>query len=166
MADRAAALIAHFGLEPHPEGGWYRRRFRSDTPVAGPRGLRAAVTTIVFLLRAGEMSRWHRVHADEIWHFYEGAPLRLLTADPLLQQIEERVLQLGTAPDPVAVVPASHWQAAECVAESTADYTLVGCTVAPGFDFVDFALLAEQSETAAANAQALRTRHPGVARLL
>ena len=166
MADRAAALIAHFGLEPHPEGGWYRRQYRSDTVVAGPLGPRAAVTTIVYLLRAGELSRWHRVHADEVWHFYEGAPLRLLTADPLLQQVDERVLHLGARPSPVAVVPASHWQAAECAAENGAAYALVGCTVAPGFEFADFALLAEQPDTAAASAQTLRARHPEHARLL
>ncbi len=157
MVDPAAALIARFGLAPHPEGGWYRRLYCSPTEVDGPLGRRPAVTTIVYLLRTTEVSRWHRVGADEIWHFYEGAPLALLRADPDLQRIEETLL--GPAADalPVAAVPLGHWQAAR----SRGAYSLVGCTVAPGFDFADFTLLADDPL-----AQQLRARHPAHAVLL
>lgn len=136
---RADALIARLGLAPHPEGGWYRRLYRSTTSVLGPAGERAAATTIVYLLRQGEASRWHRVRADEVWHFYEGAPLTLSRADPELVAIED--FRLGPVDEalPVGVVPAGHWQAAR----SDGDYSLVGCTVAPGFDFADFMLLAD-----------------------
>lgn len=157
-ADPAAALIARFGLAPHPEGGWYRRLYCSPTQVSGPTGLRPAVTTIVYLLRAHESSRWHRVRADEIWHFYEGAPLTLLTADPALDRIEETLLGHAADASPVAAVPAGHWQAAR----SEGAYSLVGCTVAPGFDFADFTLLADD----AALNQRLRVRHPVYATLL
>jgi len=156
-ADRAAALIARFDLAPHPEGGWYRRLYCSSTEVNGPIGRRPAVTSIVYLLRADETSRWHRVRADEIWHFYEGAPLTLLHADPALVRIEMTLLGSTAEAAPVAAVPAGHWQAAR----SRGAYSLVGCTVAPGFDFADFTLLADDPL-----ADRLRTRHPAHATLL
>jgi uncharacterized protein len=128
--DTASALIAHLQLRPHPEGGWYRETW------AGPEVLgRASGTAILFLLRAGERSHWHRVDADEIWHFHAGAPLKLR-----LGATASRVVRLG--PDvlrgdtPQAVVPAGHWQAAE----TTGAWTLVGCTVSPGFRFEGFEL--------------------------
>ena len=119
-ADR---LIALLDLKPHPEGGHFRETFRDG---AG----RGHSTAIYFLLKAGEMSRWHRVDAAEAWHFYRGAPLEL--------RIGKAVYVLGPdveeAQAPQVVVPPGAWQSAR----SLGDYTLVGCTVAPGFDFAHF----------------------------
>ncbi|OJT94934.1 MAG: cupin [Alphaproteobacteria bacterium 65-7] len=126
MPDRNEAdrLIAHLGLQPHPEGGHFRETFRDAN-----RG-RAHSTAIYFLLRRGESSRFHRVDAAEVWHFYRGAPLEL--------QIGTDVVILGpdleAGQQPQAVVPPGAWQAAR----SLGDYTLVGCTVAPGFEFSAF----------------------------
>ncbi|MFL6827406.1 MAG: cupin domain-containing protein [Bradyrhizobium sp.] len=129
----AAEIIARLELRPHPEGGFYRETFRdSRTDTDG----RALSTAIYFLLARGERSHWHRIDAVEIWHYHAGDALILRTAD----NNGQRSLMLG--PDlakgevPQAVVPAQTWQAAE----STGDWTLVGCTVAPGFDFAGFEL--------------------------
>ena len=117
-------LIAHLRLSPHPEGGHFRETFRDSNPG------RAHSTAIYFLLKAGEHSRWHRVDAAQVWHFYRGAPLEL--------QICKQVVVLGSdiaaGQVPQAVVPPGSWQAAK----SLGDYTLVGCTVAPGFEFAHF----------------------------
>jgi uncharacterized protein len=122
-ADR---LIALLGLEPHPEGGHFRETFREANQG------RALSTAIYFLLKAGEISRWHRVDATEVWHFYRGAPLELL--------IGKEIYVLGPEVDeaqaPQVVVPAGMWQSAK----SLGDYTLAGCTVAPGFEFDHFEL--------------------------
>lgn len=131
----ADAIIAALGLEPHPEGGWFVETFRD-----APRGGRGHSTAIYFLLKAGETSRWHRVKdAAEVWHFYAGAPLQLEVADGS----GRRSLRLGhdipAGERPQAVVPADAWQSAR----SLGDWTLVGCTVAPGFDFAAFELAAE-----------------------
>ena len=130
----AEQIITHLHLQPHPEGGWYRETWRHD---AGE-GLRGAGTAILFLLERGEKSAWHRVDATEIWHFYAGAPLRLSHAeDPLV--VTEDVL----GPDvlggqlPQFVVPPHVWQSAETLG----DWTLVGCTVSPAFEFAGFELL-------------------------
>ena len=129
----ADALIAHLGLQPHPEGGWYRQTW------AGPlREGRASGTAILFLLKAGERSHWHRVDADEIWLWHAGAPLTLWIGEAAF-----RTTLLG--PDVLngqavqALVPAGHWQAAE----STGAFTLVSCTVPPGFRFEGFELAPE-----------------------
>lgn len=128
-------VIRRLGLVPHPEGGHYRETFRD---AAGPSG-RAASTAIYFLLKAGEESRWHRVDAAEVWHFYAGAPLQLVVADGCTPH---RTLALGpdlaAGQQPQAVVPAGHWQQAR----SFGAYTLVGCTVAPGFEFTGFEMAA------------------------
>jgi predicted cupin superfamily sugar epimerase len=129
----ADEIIARLGLKPHPEGGHYRETFRDSHAVDGNR---AASTAIYFLLARGEKSHWHRVDAVEIWHYYAGSALTLRIADGN----GERAIRLGpdvTADEqPQAVVPAHAWQAAE----SSGDWTLVGCTVAPGFDFAKFEL--------------------------
>jgi uncharacterized protein len=129
----AEAVIAALGLAPHPEGGCFRETFRA-APAAGGRG---ASTAIYFLLRAGEVSRWHRVDADEVWHWYAGARLLLsISADgrtTMQQRLGNDVLG-GERPQ--AVVPAGAWQSAR----STGAWTLVGCTVAPAFDFSGFEL--------------------------
>jgi predicted cupin superfamily sugar epimerase len=125
-ADR---IIAALGLEPHPEGGWYRQTW------VGPGEARASGTAILFLLKAGERSHWHRVDADEIWIFNAGAPLVL----SLGQELARDVLM---GPDVLSgqvvqqVVPAGWWQAAR----STGAWTLVTCTVSPGFRFEGFEL--------------------------
>jgi len=122
-ADRIIALL---NLKPHPEGGYFRETFRDGAAADG----RAYSTAIYFLLKAGEISRWHRVDAVEIWHFYRGAPLEL--------RIGKDIYVLGPNVDeaqaPQVVVPPHAWQSAK----SLGDYTLVGCTVAPGFEFAHF----------------------------
>jgi predicted cupin superfamily sugar epimerase len=161
MIERAAELIATLGLRPHPEGGHYGEVFRSAARVrpADRDVERVALTTIYFLLEAGEWSRWHRVAADEAWHFYEGDALDLLWLDADGDAV--RRARLGPAAAgtrPVAVVPAGCWQAARPLGA----YTLVGCTVAPGFEFADFTLLADRPEDAAR----VRARHPELANLI
>ena len=141
MHSRAAELIETLRLQPHPEGGFFREIFRSAhsvTPVDG-RGARAAITTIYFLLTRDTFSRWHRVRSDEVWHLYEGGPLELLEMDPRLGSLQRhRLTQAGDGEAaPVRTIPAGHWQAARSVGE----YALMGCSVGPGFDYIDFDML-------------------------
>jgi len=142
-ARRLRWLVATLELQPHPEGGHYRRIHASTarvTPADG-RGIRPALTCIHYLLAAGECSRWHRVASDEAWHYIEGAPLALFDADPGFEQVEMRALgPFAPGAEPVRVVPHRRWQAAR----STGAYTLVACTVGPGFDFADFEMLRDQ----------------------
>ena len=130
--------IAHLlDLEPHPEGGRYRETFRDTAAVGfGADPARAASTAIYFLLRAGEVSRWHRVDASEVWHWYAGAPLSLTLADAQGRRGLRLGPDLAAGERPQAVVPAGVWQQAA----SHGDWTLVGCTVAPGFQFAGFEL--------------------------
>jgi predicted cupin superfamily sugar epimerase len=123
------------GLKPHPEGGHFVETFR-DTRIDA--NGRAASTAIYFLLARGERSHWHRVDAAEAWHFYAGAPLELRYEE--IGAIKSVTLgsDLARGERPQAVVPAGAWQDAV----STGDWTLVGCTVAPGFDFAGFELAA------------------------
>jgi uncharacterized protein len=149
MTDRAVSLISALGLIPHPEGGYYGELYRSNAVVhpADGRGPRSAVTTIYFLLTEGAVSRWHRVQSDEVWHFYEGAPLDLWLAPPGIDAVDQRRLgPLDGSQRPVWAVPGGWWQAAR----SAGAYTLVGCTVGPGFDFDDFGLAADQPSAARA----------------
>jgi len=131
---RAAELIATLGLKPHPEGGHYAEVFRSRQRVqpADARPPRLALTTIDFLLAAGEFSAWHRVASDEVWHLLEGDGLRLWLAPPDLSRFDAVELRPGGLRR--QVVPADWWQAAE----ATAGFAYVGATVGPGFDFADF----------------------------
>jgi uncharacterized protein len=131
----AAEVIRCLDLKPHPEGGHFRETFRDAASVGGGR---APSTAIYFLLARGERSRWHRVDAAEVWHFYAGAPLALDIAAGDGATIEHVMLgvDLGNGERPQAVVPAHAWQAAE----SSGAWTLVGCTVAPGFEFKGFEL--------------------------
>jgi predicted cupin superfamily sugar epimerase len=128
----AAEMIRALDLKPHPEGGHYRQTFQdARTDASG----RAASTAIYFLLARGERSHWHRVDAVEVWHYHAGAPLVLEMADAA-----GAIRRMKLGPDiamgerPQGVVPMGHWQAAE----SLGDWTLVGCTVAPGFQFSGF----------------------------
>jgi len=140
MHPRAQELIDELKLEPHPEGGFYREIHRSPLQVQpqDTRGVRAAMTTIYFLLPAPAFSRWHAVASDEIWHLYEGGPLELRVCDPQVNATEViRLDRASAATGPVAIVPANHWQAARPLGE----YALVGATVGPGFEFGDFSFL-------------------------
>lgn len=152
MHPRAAELIRVLDLVPHPEGGHFGEVYRSALTVrpADRDVSRAALTSIYFLLAAGERSRWHRVAADEAWHFYEGDPLELLwTASDGTTCEARRLGPVGAGVAPVAVVPAGCWQAAR----PTGAYALVGCSVGPGFDYADFTLLAGQPGAAASLAE-------------
>ena len=156
---RAAELIEALALAPHPEGGFYREIWRAPQGVApnDRRGARSALTAIYFLLPAGAVSRWHRVRSDEIWHHYEGAPLELLLVPSDALRLERvRLGPLAEGQAPVRCVPARRWQAAR----SLGAYTLVGCTVGPGFEFADFELLSDQPELADALCGALPEAAP------
>jgi len=147
--DRVAGLIRLFDLRPHPEGGHYREIFRSGAQVtpAGGRGSRAGMTTIHFLLRRGEWSRWHRVLSDEAWHLEEGDGLDLLVMPADLGGVERvRLAPAAAGGQPVHVVPAGCWQAARPFGA----YGLASCDVGPGFDFADFALMADHDDVATA----------------
>ncbi|MEA3024108.1 MAG: uncharacterized protein QOK01_2960 [Alphaproteobacteria bacterium] len=136
-ASGAADIIRLLDLRPHPEGGHFRETFRDKRASDG----RAASTAIYFLLARGERSHWHRVDATEVWHWYAGSPLVLETAvtdgGPLTRTTLGPDLAAGERPQ--AVVPAHAWQAAESLGE----WTLAGCTVAPGFEFSGFEMAAK-----------------------
>ncbi|MDQ4069729.1 MAG: cupin domain-containing protein [Actinomycetota bacterium] len=119
-------VIAALGLQPHPEGGWFRETWREP-----------AATAIYYLLRSGERSHWHRVDATEVWHFYAGDPLELAMS-PDGHQIERLVLgpDVAGGQQPQLVVPARTWQSARPLGA----WTLAGCTVAPAFQFSGFEL--------------------------
>ena len=136
----ADEVVAKLGMQRHPEGGWYKETFR-DEQLTDANG-RAASTAIYYLLPAGERSHWHRVlDAAEVWHFYAGAALELSLAEPDGTGARTHALgpDLAAGQLPQAVVPAGWWQAAV----STGDWTLVGCTVSPGFEFAGFRLAPE-----------------------
>jgi len=132
----AGEIVSLLDLRPHPEGGYFRETFRDERALADAR---AASTAIYFLLTRERASHWHRIDAVEIWHHYAGAALQLSVADGATT----RTLRLG--PDiangerPQGIVPAHAWQAARTLGE----WTLVGCTVAPGFVFERFELAPE-----------------------
>jgi uncharacterized protein len=146
MSDKATALIHRLGLRPHPEGGHYREVFRSPRQVqpADDRPPRPGLTTIDFLLAAGQFSAWHRVQSDEVWHLLEGGPLRLWTMPPGLDGVESIELAAGGVRR--HVVEAGWWQAAEPLGA----YAYAGATVGPGFDFADFAFGRDHAEVRAA----------------
>lgn len=127
----AADLIARLKLAPHPEGGWYRETWRSEATL--PDG-RAAGTSILFLLEAGQRSHWHRVDAEEVWIFQAGAALKLSTAQG--RNLTETRLGPGPGQSPQHVVRKDEWQAAE----ADRGWALVACVVAPGFRFEGFEL--------------------------
>lgn len=133
MSTEALALVRRFGLKPHPEGGWYRETFR-DVP-ADPAG-RPRSTAIYYMLEAGETSEWHRVtDAAEVWHWYAGGPLVITVSENGHDASVHRLgPDLAAGEEPQFVVPAGWWQTATTLGA----YTLVGCTVAPGFTFESF----------------------------
>jgi len=156
-AMQARRLIERLSLEPHPEGGWYREIYRSASEVDTPLGARAALTTIYYLLERNQLSRWHVVASDEVWHHYGGAPLELLAYDPATHKLLRRVLASPTDRDaavgePVAVIERGRWQAAQSLGE----YSLLGCTVGPGFEFADFRFVSALDDHAAHFTGAMR----------
>ncbi len=130
----AQELIKKLGLKPHPEGGHYTQTFRDEAADT------VHSTAIYYLLQKGECSHWHRVHGSaEIWHYYAGDPL-----DLSISTDGEEITTQSLGPNilgnelPQIIIPAGHWQSAECNGE----WTLVGCTVAPGFEFENFEMAA------------------------
>jgi hypothetical protein len=137
-----AELIRRLDLQPHPEGGFYRETYRSAGKVArqGSGEACPASTAIYYLLADGNHSAWHRIRSDEVWHFYAGEPLYVHVLDEGGHLTSHRLGNALVHADAVfqVVVPAGQWFAAECV--DPASYALVGCTVAPGFEFSEFEL--------------------------
>jgi predicted cupin superfamily sugar epimerase len=161
MHPRAETLIRQLGLQPHPEGGFYREVFRSVRRVQpfDARAARSALTLIYFLLVDGGASRWHRVRSDEAWTWVEGDRLDLLALDPALTRAERTTLgPADVGVDAAAVIAAGDWQAAR----TTGAYTLVTCAVGPGFDFADFAMLSDDE----ALAGIVRSSFPDLAELI
>ena len=147
-------LIRRFDLKPHPEGGFFSETYRSVDSVRrddGSTQTRSASTAIYYLLCDGAHSAWHRIKSDEVWHFYAGEPLNVHVLDEAGRLITHTLGNALTHSDAVfqAVVPAGLWFAAECADPAT--LALVGCTVAPGFEFSEFEL---------ADVEALKARHP------
>lgn len=137
---KARQVIDELQLAPHPEGGWYREVYRSTDRVQRGEQSRSATTAIYYLLERNQLSRWHVVDADEIWHFYAGAPLELLAYDPASRLLTRHILNVpGANFAPIGVIPAGVWQAARSLGE----YSLVGCTVSPGFEFSGFRFTAD-----------------------
>ena len=154
-------LVRRFELQAHPEGGYFRETYRSaarvDRDGAGAGETRSASTAIYYLLCDGAHSAWHRIKSDEVWHFYAGEPLLVHVLDENGQLVTHRLGNTLTHPGTVfqAVVPAGLWFAAECADPAT--FALVGCTVAPGFEFSEFEL---------ADVDALRSAYPAQAEFI
>jgi len=131
VPNSADEIIKTLNLQPHPEGGFFHETWR-DSRATSERG---SGTAIYYLLRAGEMSHWHRVDAVEIWHFYAGAPLELrVSSDGIECKAWVLDTTLNTTRGPQFIIPAGTWQSARSLGE----WTLVGCTVSPAFDFAGF----------------------------
>ena len=131
MTETAAQIIARLDMKPHPEGGHFRETFRDE---AVDESGRSRSTAIYFLLAQGERSHWHRIDAVEVWHYYAGATLELGIADVSGTRVVKLGPDLAAGELPQGIVPPHAWQSAA----TTGDWTLVGCTVAPGFDFATF----------------------------
>ena len=138
MSDSAQKLIEQLGLSPHPEGGWYRETWRSAAHAEG----RSPGTAILFLLKAGEASHWHRVDAEELWLWQGGDPLELRIAPEDAGPARSIVLggDIAAGEQLQGLVPKDWWQAARPAGGGGAGYTLVSCVVVPGFDFAGFTL--------------------------
>jgi hypothetical protein len=135
----AKTLISRFNMQPHPEGGWYAETFRDDASVSSQTGeTQSASSAIYFLLEAGDLSHWHRVHGSaEIWFYHAGAPLSLTVSPDGHDAMAYRLgMNISTNEQPQLVVPAGWWQ----TATSLGEWTFVSCTVAPAFSFDNFEL--------------------------
>ncbi|RKT25068.1 hypothetical protein B0G69_0766 [Paraburkholderia sp. RAU2J] len=147
-------LIRRFDLKPHPEGGFFNETYRSAQRVirdGGSTQNRSASTAIYYLLCDGAHSAWHRIRSDEVWHFYAGEPLNVHVLDASGALVTHKLGNALTHHDAVfqAVVPTGLWFAAECADPAT--FALVGCTVAPGFEFSEFEI---------GDVDALKAEHP------
>ncbi|MBO6534628.1 MAG: cupin domain-containing protein [Balneolaceae bacterium] len=143
--ERIEFIVNHLELRPHPEGGFYKESYRSEGSISAEElgktfnGARNYATGIYFLLTAGNFSAFHRIKQDEMWHFYEGDPLRVHMIDASGNYSYQDIgLDFAQNQRPQIVVPAGVWFASEVV--DGGNYSLVGCTVSPGFDFEDFEL--------------------------
>jgi len=143
--DIAKQLIEHLDLQPHPEGGYFKETYRSKGEIREDNlndsysGKRNYATAIYFLLPSNQFSSFHKIHQDEAWHFYDGAPIKIHMIDDdgeYSNVIVGRNFKAGEVPQ--FVVPGEVWFAAEVMNENS--FSLVGCTVSPGFDFADFEL--------------------------
>ena len=142
MDERAEKIIKELDLSPHPEGGYFKETYRSENKLKSPNNgeIRNAVTDIYFLLVFKQISRFHKVLHDEIWHFYEGDPIELVEIQNNSHEISRVILgDKNNILNYKHCIKGSNWQAAY----SLGKYSLVGCTVAPGFDFSDFEFLRE-----------------------
>jgi predicted cupin superfamily sugar epimerase len=147
MNPRVSELINLFDMEPHVGGGYIREVFRSTNLIhlPGNKKDRRALTTIYYLLGAGEYDCWHRVDADEVWHYHEGAPLDLLWVEKGEEKCNLNILGgIENGSKPIAVVPGGCWQ----MARTKGEYTLVGCTMGPGFEYECYQLLRDHPEEA------------------
>lgn len=147
MTGRAEEIIAALALAPHPEGGFFREFFRSPASVdpGDGRPPRAALSAIYFLLRAGDVSRWHSVRSDEQWTFLAGDALELVVLERASFRAAVHRVGAGTHCEPVVVVPGGSWQAARPLGS----HALVTCTVGPAFEFADFRLMADDGDASA-----------------
>lgn len=161
MNPRVSELIKQLELETHVGGGYLREVFRSSNQInlPGSQGERRALTTIYYLLAAGQYDCWHRLDGDEAWHYYEGATLELFWIEPGEEKYTLRLVgQVGESSQPVAVVPGGCWQ----MARTTGDYSLVGCTMGPGFEFEDYRQLKDDS----GESDQIRRRFPDLAKYI
>ncbi|MDR7926878.1 cupin domain-containing protein [Acidithiobacillus thiooxidans] len=129
-------IIHQLDLQPHPEGGWYRRNFTSPEMIPTPQGDRPTLTSIYYMLAENQLSRWHVIPSTELWHFYKGAPLELFIYHTETRHLQKHILgnKLEAGQNLQVIVPGKAWQCAR----SIGDFSLMGCTVTPGFDFKDF----------------------------
>ncbi len=157
LAPPVRALVERLGLAPHPEGGFYRETWRSPVELAaealpgGYPGPRAAMTSILFLLPTGARSALHRVRSEELWLHHQGDPVELgigETTEAAVALRGRRILGQGAEASLQVVVPAGQWQTARAL-DGSAGYALVGCVVAPGFDFADFEMAGGDGATRA-----------------
>ena len=139
-----AALTARFKLQPHPEGGFFRESYRAETAVAGPHGSRVASTAIYFLMTADAVSRLHRIKSDECWHFYLGSPLCVVEIHPETGVLTKTILGSNVLGGEMCqyVVKAGTWFGSYPL--QGGEFSFVGCTVAPGFEFADFELASRE----------------------
>lgn len=134
-------IVRQLALVPHPEGGFYRETYRAPIEVPTDRGVRAASTSIYFLVPRGSFSALHRIRSDEVWHHYAGASLEVVTIDDAGVRLDLHLgADLAGGERPQGVVPSGVWFGARISEGDPAPWALVGCTVAPGFDFADFEL--------------------------
>lgn len=148
IQEKINGIVSKLDLLPHPEGGFYKESYRSSELIKQSylpnrfSGDRNFSTAIYFLLTSGNFSAFHRIQQDEVWHFYEGVPLNVHVITPEGKYTKHKVGHIHQGLQPQLVVPKGCWFASNIDQEES--YTLVGCTVAPGFDFADFELASRQ----------------------